>query len=59
MSSAIFRGGRVLSGSQAKNSRRAWHKAKLIIRDTFGIDFNYVRDYINKNNFYCAEWKKR
>lgn len=59
MESAIYRKGRVLSGSQAKNKKKAYHKAKLIIRDTFGVDFNLARKYLNDNGYYCSSWPKK
>lgn len=58
MGSAIYLRGRVLSGSQAKNSKKAWHKAKLIMRDEFGIEFNSARKHMNDKGFYCAAWPK-
>lgn len=59
MGSAIYSKGRVLSGSQAKNSKKAWHKAKLIMRNMFGIEFKDARKHLNDKGFYCAAWPRK
>lgn len=59
MKSAIYLNGHVLSGSQANKPRNAWKAARLIIRNTFGVEFKYCGKYLIDNKYYCSAWPKR